>query len=105
MGLVWSDDQVNQQYRADYQIACNGAAADIGAATWIKLDPIRASAIIDMVFELGKAGEAKFVHMIDAIQAFDWETAASQLLNSLLAHQVPGRAHANAQILRTGAWS
>jgi lysozyme len=62
----------------------------------------RQCALIDMAFELGETGLAQFNGMRLAIKAGNWDIAASQALQSLWAHQVPGRAMMDAEMLRSG---
>lgn len=73
-------------------------------ASMSSLGEPRHAALVDMAFELGAAGLAKFTHMIAAVKAGDWETAAAEALASEWAAQVPARAKMDAEILRTGEW-
>ncbi len=67
------------------------------------LDPVRQSAIQNMVFNLGVAGTAKFKKMFAALAKGDYESASKEGLNSLWARQVPNRAKRVMETLRTGS--
>ncbi len=63
----------------------------------------RKMVVIDMVFNLGTAGFAGFHATIHAIQTGAYAKAAENMLQSLWARQVGGRATENARIMRTGS--
>ena len=65
------------------------------------LDDVRQSACLDIAFNEGIGGLLHFPHMISALAAHDWETAANEckVQDPLLAN----RYAALAQILLTGA--
>lgn len=69
---------------------------------WLKdLDDVRQRAVANMTFDLmGKILE--FKHMLAALQAKDWNTAADEVLNSTFAHQTGQRAKDIASMIRTG---
>lgn len=69
---------------------------------WDKLDPVRASVIVQMAFNLGPLGLLHFPKMLTAIGAQDWKTAAAELLDSEAARQLPVRYAHLAQTLATG---
>lgn len=82
------------------------AAAD--AATlpgFSSLDDVRRLVLVDMVFNMGAPTMRKFIGMLAAIQAHNYEGAAADMLDSLWAKQVGRRAQALADIMRTGIWS
>lgn len=103
-GVEWTQTQVNEQYDKDYLHAQNGATFDVGAVCWSRLDEIRQAALTDMAFNIGEEGLGEFHHMIASVLQNDWNTAASELLSSDYANQVPNRAKKNASILATGEW-
>ena len=70
---------------------------------WADLDPMRRTVVIEMVFNLGMARFRGFKNMIGAIGAKDWPKAAQEMLSSLWAKQVKGRAIRLAHIMETGA--
>lgn len=65
-------------------------------------DPVRFDVVVEMVFQLGAGGVQKFANTIAAINAQQWDTAASGMLDSLWARQTPVRANELATIMRTG---
>lgn len=69
---------------------------------WASLDDVRASAVIDVAFNVGVAGLLHFPRMLSAIGAKDWVTAKMELLDSDAARQLPSRYNVLAQILLTG---
>lgn len=56
------------------------------------LEENRYLALLNLVFNLGVAGLAKFVNTIAAIKCKDWATAGANLRKSKWYHQVGGRA-------------
>jgi lysozyme len=68
------------------------------------LDEARQAVLIDMCFNLGLWGLLKFKLTLAAIQAGDYERAASQMLQSKWAHQVGRRAQRLSQMMRLGEW-
>jgi GH24 family phage-related lysozyme (muramidase) len=55
---------------------------------WSSLDAVRQGAITNLTFGVGLAGVKKFTHMLAALAARDYNTAANELNNSLWAAQV-----------------
>ena len=60
----------------------------------------RKHVLVDMCFNLGLSGLQKFVKFLAAMAIGDYETAANELLNSLWARQVKGRALELANLMR-----
>lgn len=58
----------------------------------MRLGEARRSVLIQMAFQLGMAGLAKFKRMLAALEAGKFDTAAKELLDSKFAEQVPERA-------------
>lgn len=80
-------------------------AADMqGWPAWekVKDDPVRATALLSMCFQLGAAGLAKFTGSLPLIAAGKWSQAADALLQSLWARQTPARAKRVTDMIRTG---
>lgn len=67
-----------------------------------ELDPVRQAVITNMCFNLGFYGLMAFRKMWTAIERKDYREAAKQMLDSLWARQVGGRADELARIMRTG---
>lgn len=74
----------------------------LGPARWSALDVNRQAALVDMAYELGRAGLAGFHTLIAAIDRGDWPAAHDAALASAWASQVSGRAQRDARILLTG---
>lgn len=72
--------------------------------TWFKnLDGIRQKVLIDMAFNLGVGGLMQFKKMIAAIEKSNYESAASEMMNSKWAKQVGKRSDRLATMMRTGS--
>jgi lysozyme len=70
---------------------------------WFKnLDEVRQAVIANMSFNIGTGGVLKFQNMIACIIKKDWNGAAANMLNSLWASQVKGRANELAEQMQTG---
>jgi lysozyme len=74
-----------------------------GQFAWFRrLDGVRQRVIADMVFNLGLTRFSAFKATIRAIESGDYEKAGAQMLKSLWAKQVKGRAERLAQMMRSG---
>lgn len=71
---------------------------------WRGLDVVRRAVLVDMGFNLGVGGLAKFTNTLAAVQARDWEGAARGMLASKWAKQVGARAVRLAVMMRLGEW-
>lgn len=71
---------------------------------WRSLDDVRQVALLDMAFNLGVAGLSNFRRMLGALEAGQYERAASEALSSRWADQVGRRADEIAEMFRTGEW-
>jgi lysozyme len=67
-------------------------------------DDERQYALVDMCFQLGAGGVAKFKKMLKAMREKDWEEAERQCLDSKYARQTPVRARRIAHLIKTGEW-
>lgn len=79
--------------------------AEIDAETipvYQKLDPIRQTVIIDMVFNMGLNEVTKFQKTLGYLSRGDYDGAADEMLLSTWARQVGRRAVELSNILRTG---
>lgn len=100
---TWTPGYAEQRFDQAYALARCYAREDIGQG-FDFLDLVRQAAAIDMAYELGEGGLAKFARMIRAIRAADWTNAYAECLASDYAGQVPGRAQKCAAMLLTGEW-
>jgi lysozyme len=70
---------------------------------WVSgLDEVRQRVLLDMAFNLGIQGLLKFRLTLAAIQAGQYERAASMMLDSLWAKQVGQRAERLSRMMATG---
>lgn len=77
------------------------ARLDRNFSWWRDLSEGRQHVMIDLSFNLGNR-LSKFVKFLSNLEAGLYEAAATELLDSLYAKQVPNRAERNADIIRTG---
>lgn len=83
--------------------ACTSAAETLlGAEFFGSLETARQLAIVNMIFQLGTVGFAKFSRTIDAIKRHAWTEAANNARASLWAKQTPERAARVIYMLETG---
>ena len=64
----------------------------------------RSDVLCSMAYQLGVDGLSLFKDMLGAIARADFSDAANAMLNSLWAHQTPGRARRHAEVIRSGTW-
>jgi lysozyme len=72
------------------------------APSLIDDEPERFDVLVEMCFQIGMNGVAKFTSTLNAINQRRWKDAADGMLASLWAKQTPGRANELAQVMRTG---
>lgn len=70
----------------------------------VDLDAVRYAVVVNMAFNLGMAGLLQFRRALAAMERGDWADAAKEMLDSLWATQVGGRALRLAQQMETGLW-
>ena len=68
------------------------------------LDEVRLAALINMTFNMGIGGLAKFKNFLAACQQGNWTEARNQMLDSIWAEQVGARAQRLAIQVETGEW-
>jgi lysozyme len=70
---------------------------------WFRfLDDVRQRVLADMCFNLGVSGLLKFRKTLELVEARRYKEAAEEMLNSLWAKQVGGRAVRLAKMMETG---
>lgn len=75
------------------------------ALPWVSsLDDARYGVLLNMAFNLGVQGLRGFRRMLAAVRSGRYSVAASEMLDSVWARQVKGRARELAQQMRTGEW-
>lgn len=68
------------------------------------LNPPRQAVLVNMSYNLGFSGLMGFEKTLACIKAQQYEQAATEMLDSLWAAQVPGRARELAMQMKTGEW-
>ena len=68
----------------------------------LDLDPVRRGVVLDMLFNLGLPRFRGFSKMIAALSLGNYEVAADEMLQSLWAKQVKGRANHLAKMMKEG---
>lgn len=102
-GLVWPQDKADAFFEVDYHNAEVDARKD-AHEFWDVLCEQRRAVLADMAFQIGGHGLSKFVDMLAAMKAEDWNEASRALKDSLLFTEVPMREGRNIEILLTGEW-
>lgn len=72
---------------------------------YLDLSPPRQAVLIEMCFILGADGLRKFTRMFSALVRQDYEHAASEILDSVMARQIKGRAVELFKQMKTGRWA
>lgn len=103
-----TQEQADTYFALDLELARQRAATvfqgiNIGAR-WSDLDPVRQAVLTDMAYEMGGAGLREFQDMLLAVYEQRWEAATREMLNSLWAQEVPGRARMDAGMMLEGTW-
>lgn len=70
----------------------------------VKDDPVRATALLSMAFQMGAQGLAGFKNSIALIAAKRWKEAAANLMQSKWAKQTPQRAARVTKMIETGVY-
>lgn len=96
-----SDDEINMLLANDIA-KCTRQMAGWPAWEKVKADPVRATALISMCFQLGSQGLAGFKNTLSMIAAGRWSDAARNMLLSKWAQQTPARARRVAAMIETG---
>ncbi len=95
-----SESWINQQYQDDVSYYYN----ELYKFKWYReLDPSRQIVLIDMAF-MGLNHLMSFTKMFVALEKKDYKTAAQEMLDSLWAKQVKGRAQELARAMETGIY-
>jgi lysozyme len=92
------DIHINKLFEHDLDEAIKGATNAVGNLAMLP-DDVQA-VVVDMVFNLGFFGFRNFRRMIQALEKFDYCTAAVEMGNSKWAQQVPNRATENIELVK-----
>lgn len=76
-------------------------AAELAPTFW-QLNDVRREVLVNMAYNLGRAGLGRFTRFLDAIRQADFDQAAHEMRDSLWYWQVKGRAERLAEAMRTG---
>ena len=79
------------------------SALDATIPWWKGLDPVRRAVILSMAYQMGAAGLLGFRNTLKAVQEGRFSDAATLMLTSRWATQVPLRASRLADAMRTGS--
>ena len=96
----WEDDKEYEEkilmtiLEHDLQTAIKAAKDLMSENGCNDIDEIAEELIIEMIFQLGKTGVSKFRNMWKHLSAFEYSSAASEMLDSRWAKQTPNRAQA-----------
>ncbi|NEX81768.1 glycoside hydrolase family protein [Aeromonas rivipollensis] len=90
-------------FRKDLAAVQTGIAHSSFYSVYQGLDPVRQSAIQNMVFQLGILGGSKFKKMFAALAKGDYSQAAKEGFDSAWFKQTPNRARRVMETLRTGS--
>ena len=97
-----STDEAMLLLRNDITAATNSLEQ---AFPWTQaMDSVRQSALVNMAFNMGIGGLARFKNFLAACQQGDWAEAKVQMLDSIWAEQVGARAQRLAIQIETGEW-
>lgn len=96
-------EQAGYLLHMDIGIALNGCASIFGRDRFDGMLEARQRALVNMCFQMGAQGLAKFRKMADAIMRDDWSTAQAEALDSKWARSdSPARAQRVAHMLGRG---
>lgn len=98
--VVWTDEECLAALATDLDSSNNGVHnifEDYDAYS----DGVQL-ALLDMCYELGEHGLSGFHLFIRYVKARDWETAATEALDSLWAREVPHRAKRDTDLIASG---
>jgi len=99
-GLTWTSDEAHDGLVAD--IARTQNQLDARLPWWRTLNDVRQDVIVELAFNLGVGGLLTFHNTLAAVQAGNWQLAASDMLLSKWAKQVGERAMRLANLMEFG---
>src|SRR3546814_13422265 len=70
----------------------------------VKADPVRATALLSMAFQMGAAGLAGFKNSLKLVEQKRWAEAAANMMLSEWAKQTPERAARVTKMIEKGAY-
>lgn len=84
----------------DDDISACAAGLDRTYSWWRKMPDPQQRALLNMTFQLGLGGVGAFRKMLAALQAGDYDKAATEALDSMWAKQTPNRARRVTDLMR-----
>jgi len=97
--VPFSQDELDLMFKNDLRRARDGAETFI---VYDQLNELRKGVLIEMVFQMGVAGVAKFKRFLAFALQEDWTRAAEEMLDSKWARQTPERARELARLFLRG---
>lgn len=97
-----TDEEAESMLKNDIDSTTEAVLKSIPA--YKKLNDARKAVLINMAFNLGINGLLKFKKVINALDGERYTLAASEMLDSNWAFQVPNRALELAEQMKTGEW-
>jgi len=97
--VPFTDHEIDVLFATDFERALLGARS---FNVYQDLNDVRRGILVEMVFQMGRAGVWKFKKFLKAARAKDWEGAYTELLDSQWAKQTPARAQELANLFRRG---
>ena len=111
---TWSDREIELMLDDDIAVASAGTKTLVSREAWAFMGQERREVLVEMIFQLGRAGVGNFRRFREALEARDYEWAAGEMLwrkwrrglpsvrRSLWRIQTPARCQRLAEIMRTG---
>ena len=96
-GVEYDDTKIMEFFERDFRQATNDAESFIKSEN---IDPRAFGCVINMAFQLGLPRLLKFKNFQYHLNKCDYESASSEMLDSLWAKQTPNRANELADIMR-----
>jgi lysozyme len=93
--LTITEEECDALFQADLNEAYNVAhalAPEVFAISNYEFRDKKERVLVNMAFNLGYAGLAKFKKFLAAVEVARWDDAADEMMDSLWAKQVPARA-------------
>ena len=96
-GVEYDDTKIMEFFERDFRQATNDAESFIKSEN---IDPRAFGCVINMAFQLGLPRLLKFKNFQYHLNKCDYESASSEMLDSLWAKQTPNRAEELAETMR-----
>jgi lysozyme len=101
-GCGLRDDEMDYMLRNDINDRIDALTR---ALPWFQnLDDVRKGVLLNMAFQLGTNGVLAFANTLAKVQAGDYQTAATMMMQSKWATQTPERAARLAKQMASGVW-